>query len=341
MRSIAGGGDEVLSRDVEVAVVFHHAGVLDRRDADAVEPVEVLAGLEGCRQLEGAVAAEVEVDDGIAVFDRSDGLAVFGDHELLEVLIDDAGDFFAVGLDRFVRAREGAAFAEDVAVPAALDHRPVGVVAVHRDVHASAARGDFIVHAAGIEALEPSFEGIDIVEGGSFADVASVDQGVDARGLHAFFLGLLEHGLEVVDVRMDVAVRKKSDEMELAAGFFDIGDELFPGVAGEHRAGFEGGGHELRPLSEHASAADRIVADFAVSHVFVRGESDGGSVGLELRRGPVFLESGERLHVRFRDRIAFLVFTVADAVHDDEDDRTFPALPFRVFLERFDHAISP
>ena len=41
-----------------------------------------------------------------------------------------------------MRRSEGSAFALDMDAPAALDHAPVGFVAVHGDVHAAAARGD-------------------------------------------------------------------------------------------------------------------------------------------------------------------------------------------------------
>ena len=53
----------------------------------------------------------------------------------------------AVGLDGGLGARELPALAEDVAVPAALDLLPVGVVAVHRDVLAPAAGGDAVIDA--------------------------------------------------------------------------------------------------------------------------------------------------------------------------------------------------
>ena len=53
------------------------------------------------------------------------------------------GLLVAQRLDRLARARETArASPSTCVVPAALDHRPVGLVAIHRDLHAAAARGD-------------------------------------------------------------------------------------------------------------------------------------------------------------------------------------------------------
>ena len=85
---------QVLGGHVGVAVVLHHAGVLDRRNALAVKgQVAALGGLECAGHLQGAVAAEVEVDDAVAVLYRADGLAALGNDELVHVLVQDAGNF--------------------------------------------------------------------------------------------------------------------------------------------------------------------------------------------------------------------------------------------------------
>ena len=67
--------DDVLLGHMGVAVVLHHARVLDPGPPDAVELVEVVL-LEGGGDLEGAVAAEVEVDDRVPVLDGADRLPV-------------------------------------------------------------------------------------------------------------------------------------------------------------------------------------------------------------------------------------------------------------------------
>ena len=77
-------------------------------------------------------------------------------------------------------------------------------------------------------ALEVRLEGIDIVERARLADVAAVEERMDARGFHAVFFRLLEHGFEMIDVRMDVAVREKPDEVELGTVFVDVRHEFFP-----------------------------------------------------------------------------------------------------------------
>ncbi len=282
-RPLDGGrGDEELLRGEGVAVVLHHARVLDLRPPLAVELGEIIL-LEGRGHFEGPVAAEVEVDDRIPVFDRADGLAVLADHEGGKVLVDDAGFFLPVGLDGLAGRGEKPSLAEDVDLPSPVDHGPVGPVAVHRDEHASSARGDAVVDALRVERGEEFLEGVDVLEGARFPHVPAVEEGMDPGFLDALGGGPLEHGLQVVDVGMDVPVRKEADEMEGRTVGLHVSDQLLPGFALEHRPGLDGLGDELRSLGIDAAAADRVVPDLAVSHVVVAGKADREAMGLQLR----------------------------------------------------------
>ena len=82
--------DQEALGNLQVAVVLQHAGVGHVGTRTAVEVVEVVI-LERARDLDGAVAAEVEEDHAVAVADRSDRLAVVGDHERRQILVDGAG----------------------------------------------------------------------------------------------------------------------------------------------------------------------------------------------------------------------------------------------------------
>ena len=91
--------------------------------------------------------------------------------------------------------------------PAAFDDAPVGFISVHRGDHASAARGDSVVAAAlGIDFRERGFELVDIDERRRRADIAAVEEWVDAQRAHAGSIRMTDHGEQVVDVRMDIAV---------------------------------------------------------------------------------------------------------------------------------------
>jgi hypothetical protein len=122
-----------------VAVVLHHAGEGDRRARAAVEGVEGVL-LEGTADLDGAVAAEVEQDD--ASPSRSARRAPSrSDDEGGEVLVVDLG-FSAYKVWTASVAEANGRPGRARGSPAARDHLPVGVVAVHGDVHAPAAGGD-------------------------------------------------------------------------------------------------------------------------------------------------------------------------------------------------------
>ncbi len=59
---------------------------------------------------------------------------------------------------------------------------------------------------------------VDVEERARLGDVAPVEQHVHAYALHALSVGLLEHRLQVTDVRVHVAVREQADEVQRLAG---------------------------------------------------------------------------------------------------------------------------
>ena len=224
--------DEVVVRDVEVAVVFHHAGVEDLRVRNAFELVE-LGIIERFADFDRAVAAEVEVNDDVAVLDCPDGrLAVVGDDERRKILVDGLG-LCAERFDRFLSGLEEASFSRDVSFPALADHVPVCAVAVHGDVHASAAGSDAVVKPLGVETFEVFFKGENVVERGGLGNVASVEKDVEADGFDAFLFRFFDHAFEVVDMAVDIAVGEEADEVHGSAflGFFH---GFFPGFAFKH-----------------------------------------------------------------------------------------------------------
>ena len=318
-------------RNLEVAVVLHHAGVGDLREADTVEDLEVGFG-EGAGDLDGAVAAEVEVDHGVTVDDGADGLATLCDHESGQVLVDDAGLFGAEDLDGLLGRSEAAALGQHVAFPAALDHAPVGLVAVHGDAHAATAGSDGGVKIGAIEAGEEGFEGLDVVQGGGLAHVAAVDERMHAHGLDAFLLGLGDHGLEVVNVAVHVAVGEEAQEVDGAA-LLACSHHVLPALSVPHGAGVDGLGDELGPLGEDAAGADGVVAHFGVAHVVIGRHADGGAVGAQLNPG---LGGHQGLQGRRAGRCHSVPFDAAGkpyAVQDDGDHRTLGGRETSGFIE--------
>ena len=333
------GIDQVLAGDMEVTVVLHHAGVLYLGMPLAVELGEVLS-LEGLGDLEGAVAAEVEEDDGVAVVDGSHRLAVLRDDEGRQVLVDGAG-LLTQRRDGVVGVVELAALSEDVGLPALADHVPVGVVAVHRDDHPATAGGDACVEAVIAQLAEEVGEGVEVVECAHLAHITAIQQCVDANLPDAFLLGLEDHGLEVVDVGVDIAVGQQTDEVERTSALLDVSHEVLPGLSLEDLSALDRLADQGGTLVEDASAAHGVVADLTVAHVGVGRQSDSQSVGLELRPGVGRIERVEMLRHGGGNRVAILILAETDTVHDDEDHRSLP-VDLSVLLQGFYHiAILP
>ena len=215
---------QVAVRDMQVAVILQHSGVQHVRYAHAVELVKLSGRRVECLgDFNGAVAAEIEKDHAVAVLHGADRLAVLCDDEGGQILVDDV-QLVPVCFDRLCGGGELPSLAQHVGAPALGDHCPVGFVAVHGDAHPSAAGGDADIEIGAAQLRHEGFKGIDILQRGGLADITSVDQDMDAHAADALLLGLHDHCLEVVDVGVDIAVRKKPQEMQGGVPILYVGD---------------------------------------------------------------------------------------------------------------------
>ena len=169
--------DEIVLGDFEVAVILQHTREVNAGITRAVKVRELLA-VEREGDLLRAVAAEVEENDAVAVCDLRDGLTVMRDDERKKVLIDHAGVFGAVGLDGFLRRAELTAFALHVCAPALFDHRPVGLIAVHRDDHAAAAGSDLVFMRRIRKRGKDGFQLVDILQSARRGHITAIEQNV-------------------------------------------------------------------------------------------------------------------------------------------------------------------
>ena len=99
--------------------------------------------------------------------------------------------------------------------------------------------------------------------------------------LEAFLLGLGDHGLEVADVGVDVAVAEEADEVKHGTVVTHVGGDFLPGVAAEDVAGDDCVLHEGCTLVIDLACTDGVVAHFGVTHVFVGRHTHGAAVSLQ------------------------------------------------------------
>ena len=304
-------------RNVQVAVVLQHTGVQHVGNADTVELVELaLGGIKGLGDLDGAVAAEVVEDHAIAVVDGTNGLAVLGDDEGRQILVDDA-QLCAVGLHGLGGRSELTAVTQHVGVPATLHHRPVGLVTVHGHLHTAAACSDGNVEGLVAEISDEGLKGVDVLQSGGLAHVTAVDEDVDTDAIHALGLGLHQHGLQVVDVGVDVTVGEQTQEVEGGVVLLHTADEGLPGVGGEHLARLDGLGDQLGTLGEDLTCAECVVTHLGVAHIVVGGKTDGGTVSLQSDHGVLLHDAVEGGGVGEGNGVAGGVGSDTHAVHDD------------------------
>ena len=311
---------KIPARNVQVSVIFQHTGVDHLRHLHAVKLVKVRAALKRAGDLDRTVAAEIEEDHAVAFVDGADRLAVLRDDKRREILVDCVG-FLTIGDNGVVGIVKLSALADDVRLPAELDHLPVCLVAVHGDLHSAAAGRDLrVARAVRVQLREEGFKRVDVLKRGGFSHVASVEQDVDADSRHALLLCLGEHCLQVIDVAVYVAVGEQTEEVELAA-VLRVGDQRFPCFGREHLAAFDRRGDELGALCEHLTAAQRVVADLGVAHIVIRRQTDRGAVRTERDHRVMRHQSVEIRGAREIYSIGFAGGCQTYAVHNDGYDR--------------------
>ena len=206
-------GDQVVGRHQQVAVVLEHAGEEEVGVAAPIEVAEVRI-LVRLTDLNRTVAAEVEEHDGVAVGHGADRVALMvDDDEPVEVLVA----VVRLGvhrLDGLARRRKRAPFTVGVAPVAALDHRPVGFVAVHRDRHTTTTGADGDIGTGGVEFGDDRFGLFEVGQRRSRVDIAPVVEEVEPDSLDALGHGPPHQGVEVRVVAVHVAVGVEAEQVQ-------------------------------------------------------------------------------------------------------------------------------
>ena len=307
--------------DIEVAIVLEHTGKVH---ASIVAPVKVgkVLAVKGQGDLLGAVAAEVEEHHTVAVGNFGHGLAILGDDEGREILID-AVFLRAVGFNGGLGVGELTADALDMGAPAGFHHGPVGLIAIHSDLHAAAAGSDLILVGLVGELTEHILQLLHILQRRGGRHVAAIEEDMAVSALDAVFLGMAQQGEEVMNVGMDVAVGKKPQEMHGLVVFHAVSGEIHPSGRAEQRTILDALPHQFGALGVDLAAAEGVVADLGVAHVLIGGKSHRSAVGFEPGVGAGGKELVEIGGLGNCHSVAAAAVALANAVHDDQYNRFF------------------
>ena len=300
-------------RQVERPVVHRHRRVVHVAAVGTREAVEVVER-DRPRELPGAVGAEVEEHDRVAVAHRADRVLVgVDDDDRLDELVGDTG--FVRGLerlDRRGRALLGDAF--DDRVVAQLDPLPP-LVAVHRVV-AAGDRGD----AAGAGLVEHGLQLPEVADAAGRRGVAAVGDHVDEHPRHALARGHLDQRVQVLLAAVDAAVREQADEVQ----------RVLAVDAAIHRRGERRAREQLAVADALVDAREVLVDDPAGAHVHVAdlgvahlpgGQADRFAGRDQLRVRIPLQQRVVGRRARERDGVVLGLGPEPPAVEDDEDDR--------------------
>ena len=136
--------------------------------------------------------------------------------------------------------------------------------------------------------------------------------------MDALGLGLLEHGDEVADIGMHVAIGQKADEVHGGMAVLAVIGQLAPGGRYKNLAAFDGLIHQLGALGIDLAAAKGVVAHFGVSHIVIAGQTNGRAVGLDDLPGMFGLEVVKGGGGGLLNHVAKVAGGFAHTVHDNQ-----------------------
>ncbi len=225
-------GNQVLGRHMKVPIILHHPGVLDLRSALAVELGQFFC-FKGLGDLKGTVSTEVEQDDTVPVLDGTHRLAILGNDEGRQILVNRLG-LLAQLLNGLMGRIELPALTKYMGFPTLAHHIPVCIVTVHGNDHSSAAACNLCVKGCIVERSEELLKRIEILKGTHLTDITTGKQCMHTDRGNPFRFCLQDHCLEVVNVGVNIAIAEQADEMKGGFVRFRVVDELLPSLTGKH-----------------------------------------------------------------------------------------------------------
>ena len=165
------------------------------------------------------------------------------------------------------------------------------------------------------------FQRIDIFQGAGLRHITAVQQDMHPHLMQAFFFRLLQHGKQVIDMGMDIAVRKQAQEMHDTAMFLYLRRGFGPGFRRKDRTAVNGFLHQLGTLRINLSAAQGIVSDLGIAHVTVGRQADSRARSSDCRMRP---DAHQFVQLRFicvQNSVLMIHIGPSDAVHHDQYNR--------------------
>ena len=256
----------------DLGIVVLEADVEDLFPGAAVKLAELVVA-EAVSDLPGAVRAEIEEDDGVAVLDHGHRLTVLHDDRGLDELIRLVAVIGSLDGLRGAGRREALALRQSVIGD--LD-AVVVVVPVHRIV-AAADHGDL----TDADLLHLVFELGQIIDAALGRCVASVQEAVHIYPVEAVALRHFKESVQMRIVAVHTAVRQKSVKVQIGAphlAVVDRGKKL--GIL-EKLAVLDLLGDPGQLLIHDPAGAHVHVADLRIAHLAVR-KSDRHAAGISL-----------------------------------------------------------
>ena len=278
-------------------IIIGEAGIEDLLPRSSVKLVKIILDAEAAGDLTCAVRTEVEEDDGIAVLDGRDRLAVFHDYCRNNELVRNA--LLVRILDRLYAGSRRNAFTQRQRTVCLLNAVPA-VVAVHRVIssgdHAKLTDAD-LIHLV-LQLLRKLYTTLG-------RSITTVKESMYKDLIQPVSLRHLKQRVHMGVVAVDTAIGQQSVHMQLTVILLNILHSLHKDFIFEEISVLDRLGDAGKVLIHDSAGSHVQMADFRVAHLSVR-QSYVQSACLSLNKG-IFLH--QAVHDRRIRQCDCIVFT--------------------------------
>jgi len=337
------------TRNVPLSIVLHKTSIVNLRTLNTVKALEFVTLIKGLADLNSTITTEVPVDHTITILHLTNGLTVLandneGRVELIELLRIDATST----LDSLTSALEVTRIlivdilrsdnTTNMSIPTTLDDAPVALITIHGDIHTATTRGDEGINTTLTDLLELLLKHVDVLETRVRSDITTIKKDVHTDLLDTGGNNTVNHLEDLVDVRVHITIRKKTEHVDSLVGTSSRSNDLVPVSSLEESTTLKTLLNKLCTLAVNLTTSKSIVTDLTVTHIRVRGKTHSRTVSLDeavkLVSLSLFKKTVVEGHRNLRDRIAWTGLGNTKTINNDKNNRAFTRSETLKLLQR-------
>ena len=328
------GRNKITGRNVKVTIILKHTCVKNSGNSLSVKLIKISTGLERLRDLDSSVTTEVVEDNTVAVIYCTNSLTILCNNKGRKILVDYL-KLCSISIDSLLCGRKLSALTKHVSLPSALNHRPVCFISVHSNLHSAATGRDANIKAVisyrGKELLIRK----NVIKCAGLTNVTTIKENMKSYSLNAILFRLLDKCAEVINVRVNITVREKTDKMKCGIILLYSISKSLPCLGCKDLARFNRLRNKLCALCEYLTGAKSIMSNLRVTHIVIAGKTNSSAVSLKRNHGILAHKHIKCGSMSCGNSICTVIGSNTNTVHNYCEKRTLNALEFCRFVKSF------